>query len=273
MNRRRWLAIVALAGGAILALSFVDGWIAHGREVRGEGYRFVEIGLSAWRSVAIPVLSAGVLAALGTAVVAVAALRRPGALPGWLLPAAAVLALGLIGATLVPISQDGHASSVDLSAGWATVIGIGLAGLMVIGAAMVSKPSPRLLATLGVVGAVVLAGGAGGRWLGLQWREGTGEHWSDGSYARPAIGGEPGETLTIDDGRFSIGDRWSGTWESSGWTVVLTDDPACPDARATYHVHGEGEAGVDLRFVKVVDTCADGERAADLEAGIWEREG
>jgi hypothetical protein len=272
MDRRRWLLIVALGGAAILALSFVEGWIAHSREVRGEGYRYVDIELSAWRSVAVPVLSAGVLAALGTAVVAVVRIRRRAVPPGWLLPAGAVLALGLIGATLVPISQDGHASSVDLSAGWPTAIGIGLAGLMAVGAARLSKPSPRLIATLGVVGAVAFAGGAGGRWLGLQWREGTGRHWSDGSYVRPATAGEPGETLTIEDGRFSIADRWSGAWESSGWTVVLTSDPACPDARATYHVHGEGDSGVDLRFVKVVDTCADGERASDLEAGVWERE-
>ena len=29
---------------------------------------------------------------------------------------------------------------------------------------------------------------------------------------------------------------------------------------------------MDLRFVKIVDTCRDGERAADLESGIWVRQ-
>ena len=39
----------------IFAISFVQGWIVHERELRGEGYRFVRIFLSAWRGVAIPV--------------------------------------------------------------------------------------------------------------------------------------------------------------------------------------------------------------------------
>jgi hypothetical protein len=52
--------------------------------------------------------------------------------------------------------------------------------------------------------------------------------------------------------------------------VTIDNDPACPDARGTYHAHGEGEA--DLSFVMVVDPCRDGERAADLETGIWERD-
>ena len=103
----------------------------------------------------------------------------------------------------------------------------------------------------------------------LDAREGTGEHWQDGTYTRTA--GDGPSSLTIEGGRFEIADRWAGTWESSGWTVVLADDPACPDARGTYHAHGEGEGGEDLRFVRVVDICADGARAADLEAGIWER--
>ena len=272
MDRTRWLILIALAGIAILALSFVDGWITHVREVRGEGSRFVQITLNAWRSVAIPVLTAGVLAALGAAVAAAIWLRRPSTMPRWLPLAGAVLALALIGATALPVEQDGHASSVDLSAGWLTAIGIGLAGLMLVGAARVARPGPRLVVVLGVLGAVAFAGGAGGRWLGLQWKEGTGEHWSDGSYVRPATAGEQAETLTIDQGRFRIGERWAGTWESSGGTIVLADDPACPDARGTYHAHDAGPSGVDLRFVKVVDTCGDGARGADLEAAIWVRQ-
>ena len=38
---------------------------------------------------------------------------------------------------------------------------------------------------------------------------------------------------------------------------------------STYHARGAGEE--DLRFVKIVDTCQDGARGADLETGIWER--
>lgn len=272
MDRSRWLILIAVAGVAMFALSFVDGWIVHDREVRGEGSRFIGITLNAWRSVAVPVLSAGVLAALGTAVAAAIGLRWPNITPSGLLLAGAVLALVLIGSTVVPIQQEGHASSVDLSAGWLAAIGIGLAGLMLVGAVRVSSPSPRLVVALGVLGAVAFAGGAGGRWLGLQWKEGTGQHWSEGSYVRPATAGEQTETLTIDQGRFRIGERWAGAWESSGGTIVLADDPACPDARGTYHAHDEGPSGVDLRFVKVVDTCGDGARAADLEAGIWVRQ-
>lgn len=271
LTRFRWLAAIAAAGLTIVALSFADGWITHDREVRGEGYRFVQVSLNAWRSVSVPVLSAGVLAALPTAIAALISLRRPSAVLSRLLLPGAVLAVGLIGATAVPISQDGHASSVDLGAGWLAAAGIGLAGVMALGAARVFRPSRRLAVALGLLGVLAFVGGSGGRWLGLQWKEGTGAHWSDGSYVRAAAGA-PALTLSIDQGRFGIGDRWSGTWESSGWTVVLADDPTCPDVRGTYHAHAEGEDGVDLRFVKVVDTCGDGARAADLEAATWVRE-
>ena len=272
MDRSRWLAVIALTGFGLFGLSFADGWILHDRELRGEGYRFVQTSLNAWRSVAVPMLSAGVLAALGTALAAAVHLRNPGVVPGWMPLAGATLALALIGASAVPIAQDGHASSVDLSAGWLSVIGIGLAGLMIVAAAMIAGPSPRLIVVLGLLGAVVFGVGAGGRLLGLQWGEGSGEHWSDGTYRRSATAGAPDQILSIEEGRFAIGDRWAGTWESSGWTVVLISDPACPDARGTYHAHGEGPSGTDLRFVKVVDTCEDGARAADLEAAIWVRE-
>ena len=80
---------------------------------------------------------------------------------------------------------------------------------------------------------------------------------------------EPAETLTIAGDHVTIGDRWEGTWEWSGWTVTVDNDPACPDSRGTYHARDAGEE--NLRFVKVVDTCAEGARAADLETGIWVR--
>jgi hypothetical protein len=127
-----------------------------------------------------------------------------------------------------------------------------------------------VLVAAGGLALVAVVAGAGGRWLTLQMAEGTGRHWEVGSYTRSATDGAPAETLTLDAQTFRIGERWSGTFESSGWTVVFDNDPACPDARGTYHAHQVGEE--DLRFVKVVDTCLDGERARDLETGTWERD-
>lgn len=267
MSRSRWLTVMVAAGVLIFALSFIDAWVIHDREVRGEGYRFVQIVLSAWRSVAVPVLSLGVLAALGTAIAAVAAIQRPHRLTGIVLLCGSVLALALITSSIVPIAQDGHASSVDLSPGWLSAVGIGLGILMVGGAVVVARPTPAVALTLGLVGAVAFAGGAGGRWLALQRSEGNPEHWSDGSYSRA----DGSHVLTIEDGRYELAGRWSGAWEGSGLTIVLADDPACPGARGAYHAHDEGDDNVDLRFVKVVDTCGDGARAADLEGGIWLR--
>lgn len=270
MTARRWLMLIVGAGIAIFALSFVNAWIVHDREVRGEGYRFVQHFVSAWRGVGMPVLTLGVLTAL--AVAAAAALSVLGRLrvaPALLLVGAA-LSLGLIASAAWPVSQDGHASSVSLSIGLLLPIGIALGLVMVAAAVRVAGPSRVLLGIALVAGVVGLAGGAGGRWLGLQAAEGTGRHWSEGSYTRAAIAGEPTETLTISGERVSIGDRWSGSWEWSGWTVVIDTDPACPDARGTYHAHGVADE--DLRFVMVVDPCEDGARAADLETGIWERD-
>lgn len=272
MNRSALLLLVAAAGAMVFALSFVEGWIVHDREVRGEGYRFVQVVLNAWRSAAVPVLTLGVAAALATAIGAVVRLRRPGAFPGWILLAGSALALALIGASIVPIAQDGHASSVDLSGGYLAWIGAGLAMLMVVGAAMVVRPTAGVAIAIGMAGIVAVAAGGGGRWLVLQSSEGDGRHWSSGSYTRPATADQGSETISIDEDSFEVADRWAGAWESSGWTVVLVDDPACPDSRGTYHAHGEGPGGTDLRFVKVVDTCQDGARAADLETGIWERD-
>lgn len=270
MTRRRWQLVVAAGGVAIFALSFVGGWLIHDREVLGEGYRSAQVVLSAWRGPAIPVLTLSVIAALLVGAWALAATWRPD-LPSWPLPWGAVVVLGLMLATAVPISQDGHASRVDLTAGPLLGLGAVAAAVMVAAAIAVEPPRRRMLAAAGAAALVLLAGGAGGRWIGLQASEGTGRHWSEGAYTRAATADEPAETLTIGDGTFTIAGRWSGTWESSGWTVSLDNDPACPEARGTYHAHGEGADG--LRFVKVVDTCRDGARAADLETGTWERDG
>ena len=268
--RARWL--IVLAGVAMGALSLADAWIVHDREVRGEGYRDVLTALSAWESVAVPMLTVGVVAGLATAGAALVTLRRGRALPAWVLPAGSVLTLALVGATLVPIGQDGHSSSIDLTIGWAGLVGIALAAVMAACAMWVARPRGAHTLALAVAAVVVLGAAAGGRWVVLQVAAGSNEAWSDGSYTRSATDDEPTEVLTLDDGRYAIGDRWSGTWESLGWTVVISDDPACPDTLGTYHAHGHPEAlDEDLRFVMVVDPCRDGERAADLEAGIWER--
>ena len=269
MTARRWLIVMAAAGVAIVVLSFVNAWIVHDREVRGEGYRFVHHAVGAWRGVGMPVLTLGVLLALAVAVGALAALAGRPRIRPWLLLLGSIMALGLIGSGVWPVTQSGHASSVSLSAGILLPVGIGLAALMVVAGVALARPSTALLVAAGLAGLVALGGGAAGRWVGLQVAEGTGRHWSEGSYTRQATAGQPTETLTIRGETVTVGDRWGGSWEWSGWTVVIDDDPACPDSRGTYHAHGVDDE--DLRFVKVVDTCQDGARAADLEAGIWER--
>jgi hypothetical protein len=269
LTRTRWLVAAAVAGVAVFALSFVNGWILHDRELRGEGYRHVQVLLSAWRGVGMPVLSVGAVAALAGGLWSLVLLRRP-TLPTWPLLAAGVVALSLVAASVWPVAQDSHASSVDLSPSLLVPVGLVLTAVLLVAGVTVARPSRRWLPVTAAAVLVLGGLGAGGRWAVLQAAEGDGRHWSDGSYTREATGGEATETLVIDGGRFSIGSRWSGTWEWSGWTVVLDDDPACPDARGAYHAHGEGDA--DLRFVRIVDTCGDGARGADLETGIWIRD-
>ena len=269
MTRARWLALVAVAGVAIFALSFLGGWLVQDRELTGEGYRTLQILLSAWRGHGIPWLTVAALAALAVAACALVLLAGVRG-PAWPLLVGSASVLGLVLASAWPVSQAGHASRVDLNPGILLLAGAVLAMAMLVGALAVARPGRAAIVALTGAMLVILAVGAGGRWGLLQAAEGSGRHWSDGSYTRPATGAEPTETLTIGDGRFTIGDRWSGSWEWSGWTVVLDDDPACPDARGTYHAHGVGES--DLRFVTVVDICLDGERAADLETGTWTRD-
>lgn len=269
MTRGRWLLLVAVAGTTIFALSFVNAWIVVDRELRGEGYRHALSSVSAWRGAGLPVLTIGALAALATAAWAVLLVRAP-ARPSWPLIAGSVVVVAVLLAAAVPVGQDAHASSVDLSAGPLLPVAIVLAAGMVAGALAVTRPSRAIVIAAAGLGVLVLVGAAGGRWVGLQVAEGSGRHWSEGSYTRTATGDEPTESLTIGDGTFTIADRWGGRWEWSGWTVVLDADPACPDSRGTYHAHGVADD--DLRFVKVVDTCEGGARAADLETGIWERD-
>jgi hypothetical protein len=268
MNRRRWLMVMAVAGLGIFALSFVNLWIVHERVLRGEGYRLVHVFLSAWRGAGMPVLTIGVVVALAVGLAALGSLgeRR---VPPWLLLIGSCVALGLILAAAWPVSQLGHASDVHLTVGLLTAAGAILAVAMVVAAVAIARPPRRVLAAAAAIALVVLVGGAAGRWWGLQQAEGTGRHWSVGSYERAATGDEPTEILTIAGDRVTIGERWAGTWEWSGWTVVIDNDPACPGSRGTYHARDAGQE--NLRFVQVVDTCADGARGADLETGIWVR--
>lgn len=269
MTRRRWLVVVAACGAAIFALSFVNAWIVHDRELRGEGYRHAQHMVSAWRGVGMPVLTIAAVGAALTAAWAVAVERRR-SLPSWPLAIGAAITAGIVAAAAVPVGQDAHASSVDLSAGPLLPVGALLAAGMVVGSVAALKPRGRSVTVIAAAAAIAVGAGAGGRWVGLQLGEGQGRHWAEGSYTRTATDGEPTETLSIGDGTFAIGDRWRGRWEWSGWTVVVADDPACPDSRGTYHAHGVHDE--DLRFVMVVDTCQGGARAADLETGIWERD-
>jgi hypothetical protein len=270
MSRSGWLLFAVVAGAAILGLSFVDAWIVHHRELSGEGYRQVSSVVNAWRSVALPLTSIGVVAAVVAAGASSAALFGWHRATQWVGPVASVLALGLLVATLVPVAQDGHASRIQLSAGWAAFTGAALAAGMAIVAVRIARPSPRRAIALAGLALLVLAAGVAGRWAALQAAAAPTEAWAVGSYTRSEAG-QDALTLDVEDGRYRIGDRWSGGWESHSWTVILMDDPACPDARGAYHAHNVGPDGEDLRFVRVVDTCADGARAVDLETGTWER--
>jgi hypothetical protein len=279
------LLAALLAGLALLALSFVPGWLVHLRHLGGHGLTQLETVLTAWERRSVPILSLGVLLAVAAAALTVLgalpvpATRRspPGAGNGRgrqvrrLAASAGLAGLALLAASAWPVEQVGHASGVELSAGWPLAAGIGLG--VVIGAAAIAiadLPTGPLVAMAAV--AVVLAvSGVGGRIALLNLAEGDGRHYADGSYTRAASDGQPAETLTLDDGRYAVGDRWSGSYEGLGLILSLTDDPACPDARGSYRVFSAG--GDDIRWEMIVDTCADGARAADLSAGVWRRDG
>jgi hypothetical protein len=270
MRRDRWLLLVAAAGAALFALSFVNAWIVHDRELRGEGYRFVQVTLSAWRSAGMPVLTVGaaVAALVATWAAASAWVAR---LPRWPLLPGTVLVLAVVVSVAIPIGQRGQASDVDLSPGLLVVPGLVLASAMVIGAVQAVRPSRRALLGLGAIGIAILAASVGGRWAALQWGEGDNRFWEVGSYTLAPGDGGP-VTMTLEEDAYRIGDTYAGSLEWTGWTVVLHDDPACPDARGTYHARSAGDSQSDIRFVKVVDTCADGDRAALLERGTWGRD-
>ena len=271
MRRSRALLIVALIGVVVFALSFVNGWVVHDREIRGEGYRHSEILLSAWRSVAVPVLTVGVLCLLATGLGAAARLAGVVALPEWLLLGGAVSGLALVASSIAPIGWDGHTTSIDLRPAALTAVGIVLGTVMLATLAAAFPPGRRGWAALAGLGAILLVAGVGGRQIVLSASGPSNQVWSDGTYVLNP--GRDAVTLVIADGRYQIDGGWAGTWEGSdSLTVALDDDPACPDARGAYHAHGEGADGLDLRFVMIVDPCLAGERAELLESGIWERQ-
>lgn len=268
----RWLLLAALAAAGLVALSLVDGWIIHDRELRGEGYRQVQVQLDAWQAPAAPILAGGIAAAAVGGLAALAALRMRRSAAGLVALGGATIALAAILAGLVPVGQDGRISSVDLSIGWASGVGIGLAAIMVAATVRAVRPSRAVVLGLAVAGILALAAAAGGRWVTLQQREQVGEHWSPGTYLRTATEGHPPATLEIRDGTFAIDNRWGGHWAGIGLTVEIDDDPACPAVHGAYHVHDAGASGADLRFVALLDRCGDGARQAELETGIWVRQ-
>lgn len=270
MTERRWLIVLAVAGLAVFGLSFLDGWILQVREVRGEGYRWAETLYGAWRGIGMPVLT---LAASLALLVGVGALLR---LSGrWRTPDLALLAgsagvVGLILASAWPVTHRTHTTTVDLSAWWLLPVGALLALVMLAASIGAAGAGRRPLLSAGVLAVGVLAIGAVGRWQLLAASEGTGRHWTEGQYTRDASGDQPAETLVLTESTYEVAGRWGGELEWSGWTVIFDHDPACPGSRGTYHARDVGETAI--RFVKVVDTCLDGERATDFETGIWRRD-
>jgi len=275
--RRRLIGLIiaTLAGLGMLALAFVPGWLDHYRILLGEGPRRVNVLLRAWDGVSVPVLAVAVVlvaaGALGALVELVGRARGEWARPAtaWIVLPVAIGLAGLVG-SVPEISQQGHASGVTVTADWALGIGIGLAVVSLL-ALLLSAPLSRRILAVGLVGVIVVAAGTwGGRQLQLDLVEGNGEHFSEGSYTRTATAGQPTETLTLRGGHFTVGDRWSGSYEPSGRVVSLTGDPACPDARGSYHVDAAPDGGIT--WERIVDTCANGARAADLTTGTWARD-
>jgi hypothetical protein len=257
-DRTRWAWAVAGLALALLALSLIPEWLVHHRELRGEGYRSLVVGLTAWqlRSGSLPVLGGAVAlaAAVGALVVA-----RPSWRPWASVGAAAVL--GLLLAGLVPVSTVGHISRLWIGPGWALVVAIVLAAGIAVLVLRGTRPS-RSIAVAALAALLVSAGmGTGTRMLQLELVEGATPNWSDGTWHR--ADGASGE-LVLDEGTFAL-DGWSGQMEPAGINVILTDDAGCPDARGFYRVRTVDDG---VLWERVIDTCADGARAEALE-GIW----
>jgi hypothetical protein len=269
---RRSIVILAAAGAGLAILSAIPAWLVHRRVLMGEGSRLVVSEWNAWQQDAVPVVTAGVVLALAVAILGVARATRWPRIPGWPLAVGAAASLGLLLSGAWPLEQRIGGSSIGLSAGLALVAGIFLAALV---AGILALTNRSRLVVLGMVAVLVvgLAGGIGGRTLGLTLRKAAVDG-RGGVYTRAAADGQPAATLTMRDGVYSVDDRWSGTFVRSGITIVFLDDPACPDTRGSYHaLPADGDRSGDrIRLDAILDLCADGERAADLEAGVWIRQ-
>ena len=265
----RWLlGVPVLVAVGLLALSVIPRWIVHHRELTGEGYRTVLTELSAWHGPLLP-------AAIGVGLAVSVGRSRPG---GW--PA--------IGGC--PSARCRRRTGRARSPGCVRMAGrvrpqrgepvtdAGLGGVARDRARRGGRPRRRPHGPLapGEARHRDWAGRAAGRRHGRRphaepaARDGHGGAHQEGSYSRVATDGAPAEDADDQDGRYTIGSRWSGTFIVAGPLVSLVDDPACPDVRGTYHLYAAG--GQDVHFVKVIDTCQDGARARVLETGTWARD-
>jgi hypothetical protein len=255
---RAELAVLGLGLG-VLALSIVPGWLLHNRVVGGEGYRSLALALNAWQLKSVPVLSIAAVAAGAAGLTVLVPPARP-----WLV-ALAALALGLMVAGLVPLSHEAHVTSVEVTPGWALFVALAAVVAMIVLAVRATRPPRAVLAAAVAVMLVASVGGGVGRIVQLAEAEAVSSHWSPGTYQRQ--GGSA--TLTLTETSYASG-RWSGALETAGTSIILTADPACPDARGYYHVRAaEGDA---ILVEKVIDICDDGDRSTALE-GIWTPEG
>jgi hypothetical protein len=273
-HRGSWLpaALAVLIAVGLVVLSLAPGWVIHVRHQGGHGLTAITAVWNAWQGRAWPVLPL----AMGLAVVAAALAavelarpgRLPGRLPGWVRLAASLGCLALVAASAPTIERAGHASRVVVSAGWPLFAGIGLALAIVAAAVPAVRWDRRTLLVAGGASVLLLAAGVAGRVGALNLAEGDPRTYSVGIYVRPAASGQPAATLRLGDGRYELEGRWSGTLSGPGLVVVLTDDPACPEARGSYRIFPVGED--DIRWNLIVDLCADGERGRDLTTGVWE---
>lgn len=268
MIQRAPFVLIVAAAAAIVAISFLPGWIVHVRHQGGHGLTEIATIWNAWQGRAWPILPIGVAAAATAGALAAAELvgRRP---PRVALVTAAIVALALLAASIVPLDRTGYASRIVLTPAWPALLGFGLA-LVLSGAALfLLAAGRRALVVAAGAGVVLLIAAFGGRVAALNLAEGDPRSFRPGTYVRAGAGGQPADTLVIGSDTFGVADRWSGRFEGRGLVVALTDDPACPDVRGSYRIFPAGEDAI--RWNTIVDLCANGARAADLTAGIWQR--
>jgi hypothetical protein len=95
----------------------------------------------------------------------------------------------------------------------------------------------------------------------------------------PPVATDPASLTFSGEQRRTHRSRWLGVRAVAGIVIIVisfADGWIAHDrelrGEGYRFAHDESPSGVDLRFVKVVDTCLDGARATDLETGIWTRE-